>query len=289
MRAPWESLHAALIRSVTSRPAAEQYQQLRRSETILARFDSVEALLAYLPRNDAELDAKDRDEKDQIYAALVRAVRSRAACARVARDLAWCGLWPGLDRIYRRRVRHFGNEPDELTQVIWLSFTKLVNRLDLAHVRRVSATLVRSTDRDVRKALRRAAGAPPPAAAAASPILYDSSADVGDDEGASGPDVVDPSTLNLSFAGAVAQQRAELLPLVGSDADLVLAVLVLEVEQHKVAARMGLTYAAARKRLQRAVLRIRAQLRPAGARDPVSQSPDPLVNRLVPETDDDDE
>ncbi len=289
MRAQWESLHAALIRSVTSRPAAEQYQQLRRSETILARFDSVDALLAYLPRNDAELDAKDRDEKDQIYAALVRAVRARAPCARVARDLAWCGLWPGLDRIYRRRLRHFGDDPDELTQVIWLSFTELVNRLDLAHVQRVSASLVRSTDRDVRKALRRAAGARVPAAAATLQIPHASSDDASDDEPASGPEVVDRSTLNLSFAGELAQQRAQLIPLVGSDADLVIAVLVLEVEPREVAARMGLTYAAARKRLQRAVLRILAQLRPAGASAPVSQSPDPLVNRLVPETDDDDE
>lgn len=279
MRAQWESLHAALIRSVTTLPAAEQYQRLRRSEPILARFDSVGALLAYLARNDAELDSIGLDDKDQVYAALVRAVHARAPPARIAGELAWCGLWPGLDRIYRRRLRYFGDDPDELTQVIWLAFTELVNHLDLTRVQRVAATLIRSTDRDVRKARHRAAS--DPARPLANPV------DAG--ERASSAEVAERSTSNLSFAGELAELRAQLVPLLGSDADLVIAVLVLEVEQHEAAARMGLTYVAVRKRVQRAVLRIRGQLLPAGGSDRLSQSLDPLLNRPVPEADDEDE
>lgn len=282
MRARWESLHAALIRSVTSLPAAEQFQRLRRSETFLARFDSAEALLAYLVGNDAKLDDRGLDDKDQIYAALVRTVQIRAPAARVAADLAWCGLWPGLDRIYRRRLRRFNDDPDELTQAIWLAFTELVNRLDLAQVRRVAATLVRSTERDVLTARRRTASGS--ATAMANPV------DATVIEERVSPWVAnDQARPSRSFAGELVELRAQLVPLLGADADLVIAVLILEVDQHEAAARMGLTYTAARKRVQRAVLRMRAQLRPVGGPDVFGQSLAPLVNRPVPETGDDNE
>jgi hypothetical protein len=282
VRARWESLHAALIRSVTSLPAAEQYQRLRRSEPILARFDSVEALLAYLLRGDPALSDSELDAKDQIYAVLVRTVQTRAPAARVAGELAWCGLWPALDRIYRRRVRHFGDEPDELTQLIWLSFTELLNRLDLARGRRVAASLVRSTDRDVRKARWRAAGGP-----ASDLITLVDPAAVARLASSALPN--QPSTVGLSLAGELAELRARLVPLIGADTELVVAILILEVDKREAASRAGLAYPAARKRLQRAVVRLRAQLRPDDGSGSLSQSLDPLVNKSVPETHDEDE
>jgi DNA-directed RNA polymerase specialized sigma24 family protein len=258
-------------------PAAGQYQALRRGEPSLARFDSVEALLAYFANEQTDLDDKDR-----IYATLVRTVQSRAPCARVAGAIAWCGLWPGLDRIYRRRVRHFEDDPDELTQVIWLAFTELMNRLDLAQVRRIAATIVRSTDREVRTARRRAAGQLGPSLA--TPIDLAAL-----EERSRASETDDRSTSSLSFAGELADLRAQLVPLVGPDANLVVAALILEIDQRALAARMGLTYAAARKRVQRAVLRIRAQLPYTGGLERLGRPLDPLVNRSGPETDDDTE
>jgi hypothetical protein len=272
VRARWESLHAALIRSVTTLPAATQYQTLRRGEPILDRFGDVEALLTYLASKRG-----DRDDKDQIYAALVRAVQSRAPCARVAGELAWCGLWPALDRIYRRRL-YLGEEADELTQLIWLAFTELMSRVDLAHVQRIAATLVRSTDRDV--GLSRLRLVRDVASASAAPTM-DATAAIREPAKATSDDRV---TSNLSSAGELADLRAQLVPLVGADADLIIAVLVREVDAHEAAARAGLTYAAARKRVQRAVLRIRAGWRSADGSDLVGRSPDPLVNRPSPET-----
>ena len=213
------------------------------------------------------------DDKDQIYAALLRTVQARAPCGRLAGELAWCGLWPALDRIYRRRLRYFGEDPDELTQGIWLAFNELVQRIDLAHVRRVAATLVRSTNRDVGKARLRPTTERAPASA--EPVT---SATV---------TVAEPARAARDDAGEIVELRSQLAPLLGADADLVIAVLALEIDQREAAARMGLTYAAARKRVQRAILRIRARLLPAGRAERRSQSPDPLVNSSVPETDDD--
>jgi RNA polymerase sigma-70 factor (ECF subfamily) len=220
------------------------------------------------------------DDKDQIYAALLRAVQARAPCGRLAGELAWCGLWPALDRIYRRRLRHLGEDPDELTQGIWLAFNELLHRIDLAHGRRIAATLVRSTNRDVGKAglrpITERASAPAAAVTEATVMVAEQARTAPDDLAAP-----------ISAAGDVVALRSQLVPLLGADADLVIAVLALEMDQREAAARMGLTYAAARKRVQRAVLRIRTRLLPAGSAERRSQSPDPLVNSSVPETDDD--
>lgn len=238
------------------------------------------------------MDAADRaaelDEKDQIYAALVRAVQARAPGTRVASAFAWCGLWPSLDRIYRRRMRYFGDDPDELTQVIWLSFTELVNRIDVARATRIAATLTRGTDRDVRKALRRARGevANPRPEQQRAAALYAKREVTVTTETTDVPQVSELAASAASFSRELAELRAEFVPLLGSDADLLLAVLVLGMDQRSAAARMGLTYAAARQRLHRAVLRIRAHLRPTGRSDAAPQSFGALVNSSVADPDD---
>jgi DNA-directed RNA polymerase specialized sigma24 family protein len=61
-----------------------------------------------------------------------------------------------------------------------------------------------------------------------------------------------------SFEVAVDALRARLRSLPGLDADLLLAVLVLEEDQRQVAGRLGLTHEAVRKRFQRALSRARS-------------------------------
>ncbi|HEX7840089.1 MAG TPA: hypothetical protein VF469_21580 [Kofleriaceae bacterium] len=63
-----------------------------------------------------------------------------------------------------------------------------------------------------------------------------------------------------SFAGELVALREHLVPVIGADADLVLAVAVLELDQHEAAKQLGITHDVARKRFQRALLRVRAQL-----------------------------
>jgi DNA-directed RNA polymerase specialized sigma24 family protein len=248
VRARWEGLHAALVGSVTTLQAASHFRDLRGSELLLARFESGAALLAHFTHREEDLDDKDR-----LYAALIRAVQSRAPWARLAHTLLWCGLWPGLDRIYRRRVRYFRTDPDELTEAISVAFTMLVGRLDLARVHRVAATLVRNTDREVMDERRRvqdelARRATAHRTAAWSRML------------ASAPDAGVEPPAGRSFAVELVALREHLVPVIGADADLVLAVAVLEFDQHEAAQRLGIPHDVARKRFQRALLRARAQL-----------------------------
>ena len=144
MRARWEGLHAALVRSVSTLKADRQFRAAQEKEAALARFEGPTGLLAYLTSREGSLD-----EKDAIYAALIRGVQAREPWAEVGRAMLWCGLWPALDGIYRRVLRHFRDDPEELVGGIALAFDGLVGRLDLSRVRRVAGSLAWSTERDV--------------------------------------------------------------------------------------------------------------------------------------------
>ncbi|HQG03873.1 MAG TPA: hypothetical protein PK838_06075, partial [Thermoleophilia bacterium] len=197
---------------------------------------------------------------------LVRAVQARAGWADLAATLLWLGLWPGLDAVYRRRLGHFSGEPDELVAELASAFTELVERLDLDAVHRVAATLVRSTQRDVMDHRKRAW------AAANHELEGEPNEPLRDLEGdiwrASWFDKVSfqrwAATGNalpsLSFDEDVAMLRAGLVPVVGEDADLLVAVLVLDETQREAGERLGLTHDAARKRFQRALRRLREHL-----------------------------
>jgi DNA-directed RNA polymerase specialized sigma24 family protein len=173
-------------------------------------------------------------------------------------------------------MRYFARDPDELPQAISLAFTALMGRVDLDQVRRVAATLVHSTDRVVMERRRRVLGKLAyEADDVAAPRVEELASEL----------AVGDSTSALSLAGKIADLRRQLLPVVGTDADLVLAVLVLDVDQREAAARLGLGYAVARKRLQRALLRIRAHLEPLAGPTTTQLSPASSVNSAVPDPD----
>jgi DNA-directed RNA polymerase specialized sigma24 family protein len=233
----------------------------------LFRFEDAASLLAHLTSRDGDLD-----EKDRIYGALVRTVQARGPRSALAYALLWGGLWPGLDRVYRRRLRYFASEPEELCQELSLAFTRLVEAMNLQRVRRVAATLIRSTDREVMDERRR---------------LLDELARRADDD-ASVPSVAlaatvpdrDAGPLPVSLADELAKLRARFLPIIGADTDLLLAVVVLDMDQREAAARVDLTYEAARKRLQRAMSRLRAHLQAAADPRGAQESPARGVNSL---------
>ena len=251
MRACWEALHASFVRSVTTLKADQSFRIARTTEPVLARFEGPAGLMEYLATKTDRTE--DHEQKNAIYAALVRAVQARGACAELASALLWCGLWPALDGIYRHRLRHFKAEPEELVAAVSAAFTSLVGRMDLGRVQRIAATLVLSTDRDLMEArrrewaehehrdARREEDAPEPR----TPPLRDS--DLG-------------LPVGLSFDGELRALRAWLLPIGGADTDLLLAVLVLDENQREAAERVGLTHEGARKRFQRALERLRTHL-----------------------------
>ncbi len=264
MRASWEALHAGLDRSVRTLQAEQSFQQAKAQHPVLAGFDDAEKVVDHLVNARGDGEAKDR-----LLAALVTMVQRREHHD-IASALLWLGLWPGLSGVYGRRVRHFKGEPDELVAEIARAFTELVERVDLTTVHRVAATLVRSTERDVMYRLQRAWAEPA--------HVRDDGQDAPDD--ASGDPLstswFDQHTLErwlerehgsvlglnagLSFDEDVAVLRAWLEPVVGEDAELLIAVLVLDESRREVGERLGLATDSGRKRVQRAVARLKKHL-----------------------------
>lgn len=260
MRARWEALKTSLTHSVRTLQADLAFQQARQHQVALARFDEPRKLIAYLTTNGGDLD-----EKDRILSALVTLVQRREH-PELASALLWLGLWPGLDAAFRCRSQSFRDQPDELVAELAFAFTALVERLDLEAVHRVAATLVRSTKRDVMdRCLRRwteenhRLDAEPnePLRNLAGKIIRASWFDKASLQRWAASDHDLP---RRSFDDEVTVLRAWLEPIVGADADLLIAVLVLEETQREAGARLGLSPEAARKRFQRALGRLRDHL-----------------------------
>jgi hypothetical protein len=148
MRARWEGVHADLLRSVSTLQAERQFNEIKGA--VLGRFASPSALVAYL--NDP---VGDRDEKDRIYCTLVGAVQAKVDSSELATSILWLGLWPGLDSIYRSRLRHFWPNPDDLVSALGASFTAVIARANISRIHRVAATLVWNTDRSLMPELKR--------------------------------------------------------------------------------------------------------------------------------------
>ena len=246
MRAHWEALHESLARAVRTLEAARQFNEARKRKQALARFADAISLLAYLTAKSGDLD-----EKDAIYAALIELVQERGGGADLAMSIAWLGLWPALDAIFRRRLRHF-RAPEELVSEIASCFTSQVQRADLSRISRVAATLTRNTERDVRDG-RQATWAEEARRA-----------DLPEDRELGGP--VPPPELSelglpadLGPEAEVAAIRALLVPIVGDDTDLVIGAAIYGDSQHELADQLGITHEAARKRFQRALARLRVR------------------------------
>ena len=267
--------------SLTRLESARQFREARRAEQVLARFESATALVDHLTDDHGDLD-----EKDDILAVLVRAVQVRCAWAPAANAVLWCGMWPGLDRVYLRCLKYFQFDGAEATEAFSVAFATVVGGLKRERVRRVAATLARSTKREVLEERRRELAdlkLRDTWQELVTPLQWEldvalrldwervASSTPGLEQTGSTPEVParssgdDPQPLGAfvgistgrSFDSELAVLRARLHPVVGNDTDLVLAVLVLDDDQREAADRLGLTHENARKRFQRALPRVR--------------------------------
>lgn len=266
MRFSWDWIHEYLERSLRTEYAEAEFAQVRLLDTRVAGFSSAPALLDHLQQRDHGIA-----ETDPIYATLVRAVQSGRA-TRVAQQLLLCGLWPGLDGVYRRNVRGFRGREDDLSSALYAAFSELVPSLDLTRVTRVAATLVRSTAREAMLVLRsewakhekyvEPLGTELDASAGAA------SADHENNElehryqrVESAAAAADPIALGVAYWRDLVDLRRSLLPVLGEDTDLMLRVAVLEEHHGSVASDLGIAAAAVRKRVQRARRRLSSHLR----------------------------
>ena len=260
----WGNLHESFARSVGTRGAKSQFDTLKK-HVPLRRFDDAGELQAYLDTVGGDLD-----EKDAIYGALVQAVQARAEGSELATALIWLGLWPGLDRIYRRRLRHFAGEPEALVSEIGARFTGVVQGADLSRIRRTAATLVRNVDRDIRKELKRRWA--DEARRAELPQEQDDDSNDEESTGDRREALVNPllRTRGVSTFGLpprldpeddIDALRSLVVKMVGDDdADLVLGATVYGFTLREVGQRLGLNHAAARQRYRRAIARVRTHL-----------------------------
>jgi hypothetical protein len=250
MRVPWDELQQVLVRSLNTLDAVRQFRIARRDTQLLASFETIDALVDYLAGEGG--GRQEQDAKDQIYAALVRAVQAGTTWAVHANTVLLVGLWQGLNAIYLRQRRFYRSSAD-LADEIAYCFCALVGRLNLDRVHRVAATLVRSTERDVvreRRRLRQLSSITvmledgSSGAASGEPQLHEESEDVAGIEGRSAAQAP-------WFEVELRRMYARREQLLGPHAELAFAVVVLGETPHELAEREGISPEVARKRWQR--------------------------------------
>jgi RNA polymerase sigma-70 factor (ECF subfamily) len=240
LRSSWPALHARLLRSTTTLAFQQQFQAMCGDERTLAAFADPAALFDALHGPDGDPAARN-----SILAALVRRAHAGATAAVTVLLLA---LWPGLDAVHRRLVRHFGNDPHVLASEISGRVAAGIHALDLTRVSRIAATLIRNCERDIVRSLQRRSAE----TSRHRPI---------DEEVVSkSPETSVLGLPNELDADTAATRLVELLePIVGPDARLVVAIAVEGERQATAAKARGLKADAGRKRYQRALRRLRVK------------------------------
>jgi RNA polymerase sigma-70 factor (ECF subfamily) len=242
------------MQSIDSITFKKDFDVVRQSSPLLQRFADHYALLDYLHTPEGNLD-----DKDHILASLVAEAQRAAPSGKAAIALLWLALWPGLDALYRRLFRYFAKAPDELVSEISDRFIAVLHRFEGSRVRRVSATILRNTERLIRQGLR----SEWQQAGRTEPLSDEEMVRLAFARQRGRPETVFGFPPGTDSDTATAMLCTVLVPLIGADAELVIAVAVLGELQNEAAARLAVSPCAARKRYQRAVARLRTHLEAA--------------------------
>ncbi|WP_209015739.1 RNA polymerase sigma factor [Roseibium sp. RKSG952] len=183
----------------------------------------------------------DQVQKNRILAALVETAQADDPASECALTLLLLALWPGLDAIRRRSLSRRLGTDDEIASDLLARTTEKVRGLDLKRVNSIAATVLRNIERDMIRARQR-------------DIAREKLASSRDpDEMAGCTKFGIGATGYMRLYGAVREQF-------GKDALLVCRVAIEGFSQAEAAVELGLTEAAARKRYQRAMHRLREAL-----------------------------
>lgn len=261
MRSRWDATHKELLRSICRLDVIRQFADWRARSSLLESFADPMALVAYLSKAEGDLDSKDRI----VWLLIDEARLGRAK--RLAHSVLLLGFWRALDGIFIRRSHLFRNRGADLDAELIDSFVAQVRRLDPTRVKRVAATLVRNTERDIVVSRRRELArlgrmvVVTPDVASAPPVEpetwpFDAVPDQPDE-------------------AAVSSIALWLERVVGRDASLVVDVVVRGRDTAEVAAALGISRKALNKRVERALARARQFL------EVDSVSPDRITLALV--------
>jgi DNA-directed RNA polymerase specialized sigma24 family protein len=88
----------------------------------------------------------DVSERNRVYRLLILEAQRGGSAGRLARDVAWLGLWPALDRIWRQRVMA-GDDPNEAASDVSATALELILTARLDQIEHVAATLVWNAER----------------------------------------------------------------------------------------------------------------------------------------------
>lgn len=236
MSIAWQTIRDHLTDSSSRLHFQRSFEAIRRPQAALAPFRDPAALLDGLHRTPG-----DPTRKNQILAALVGAAQGRGPTSDCALTLLLLALWPGLDAIRRRSIGRRIGTADEIASDVLARTTEAVRCLNLRRVNWIAATVLRNVERDMIRARQR---------------------DTTREHLASGADPDELEDSGDSGIGAVGYARLSgvVRKLLGDDALLVIRVTVEGFSQAEVAAELGLTEAAARKRYQRAMRRLESAL-----------------------------
>jgi RNA polymerase sigma-70 factor (ECF subfamily) len=241
MSVTWDGVHQHLLRTASSLSFQRGFELLRQQHPVLLPYGDPAALL------DALHHGTDRPEqKNVILKTLVEGVHSDTAAADTAQTVILLALWPGLDAVRGRSIGRRSGAAADIASDILVRAIEAVQNIDLGRVQRIAATILMNIERDLRRDHAR------------EDRRHRLRVDVDLDEIAGGRQAA-PASVELL--------HHDVVRLVGGDADLVLRVAVGGFSQVEVAAELGLTEAAARKRYQRAIFRLRREYS-----DPVSRS-----------------
>lgn len=244
MSITWNEIHQHLEHATSRLSFQHSFDRLRQEHPLLSRFADLAALLDALHRS-----ADNLEQKNAILRTLVEAVQSDSPTAGDVLSLMLLALWPGLDAIRRRSVHRKRGPMDEVASDILVRAIEAIHDLDRGRVNRIAATILMNIERDLGRDRARDAN------------WQDLRVDV-DVDGIIGGQQKPSISRDLL--------NRDLARLIGGDARLVLRVAVDGFSQVEVAAELGLTEAATRKRHQRAIARLRQDFS-----DPVSRLASP--------------
>ena len=232
----WHETWNHLMRDSGTLGFQHEFGSIRRHHPALSCFHDPAGLLDTLHRG-----AATADEKNALLLALIEAAQADGTAADCALTVMLLALWPGLDAVYRRSRWRDGGSASELSSEVLTRATEAIRCLDLNRVNRIAATILQNIERDLIRARRREV------AFQKLHVAFDLS------EAAADPVATEPQ-------GSPERLHRDLLRLFGADATLVMRVAVDGASQGEVAAELGMTAAAARKRYQRALRRARETL-----------------------------
>ena len=157
----------------------------------------------------------------------------------------------GALALYRRLLRFYASAPEDLVSEISGRFTAEIDRLDLARVQRIAATLTRNVERDIRRSLK--------ARWADEAQRSDEATDEVAPPPVPGAELLGlPNGIDADVATDLLIER--LRAWIGDDAHVVVAIAIVGESSHEVAARLGIDAAAVRQRYGRALRRLAKEI-----------------------------